>query len=56
MGYEQGDRVNDATPHCGRQALSNPNGIYVAGLTVIKADDIKGGEFNLQQYSRVCLR
>jgi hypothetical protein len=54
-GYEQGDRVNDQTPHCGRQVLTNPNALYVAGLTVIKPGNIKGGEFNLQQYSRVCL-
>ena len=53
VGYEQGDRESDVTPHCGRQALSSPNAIYVAGLTVIAADNVKGGEFNLQQYSRV---
>ena len=53
QGYEQGDRVTDESPHCGRQALINPNAIYVAGLTVIDKDGTKGGEFNLQQYSRV---
>ncbi|CAB3988469.1 fibrocystin-L isoform X1, partial [Paramuricea clavata] len=53
-GYERGDRVNDQTPHCGRQVLTNPNALYAAGLTVIKPGNIKGGEFNLQQYSRVC--
>ena len=54
-GYEQGDRTTEEPPHCGRQALMNPNAIYVAGLTVIKPDGTKGAEFNLQQYSRVCL-
>jgi hypothetical protein len=54
QGYEQGDRVKDQTTYCGRQVLTDPNAIYVAGLTVIKPDGTKGGEFNLQQYSRVC--
>ena len=54
VGYEQGDRVNDETPHCGRQSLTNPNAIYVAGLTE-KPDGQKGAEFDLQVNSRVSL-